>query len=100
MFNFIRRKFHPGGILGERTFEVKLPEVSATEGKIDRYSSTWLFIKAWAETELIKAREQNDYQKTTELKTAALRGRIKLLKELIKLPEPTKRKQPAIDDQD
>ena len=98
MFNFIRKRLRLSGGVGERVFEVKLPEAVATEGKLDPYSGTWQFIKSWAETELIKAREQNDYQKVTELKTAALRGRIKLLKELIKLPEPTNRGQ--LDDQE
>jgi len=60
------------------------------EGELDVYSPTWKFLSLWAETELNKARESNDYTKLTELKTAALRGRIKLLKEIIGLPKANK----------
>lgn len=55
--------------------------------KIDAYSETWLFVLEWSKNELAKARETNDYLKNNEIKTAALRGRIKLLKEILVLPE-------------
>ena len=69
-----------------RPLEARLPGEVEEDGRVDEYSPTWIFIRRWAESELFKAREQNDFQKTTELKTAALRGRIKLLKELLTLP--------------
>ena len=67
--------------------EVKIPGNFDYDGLIDAYSPTWVFVRKWLEVELINARERNDFQKLTELKTAALRGRIKLLKEILKLPE-------------
>jgi hypothetical protein len=94
MFKFFKRKSQ---IPNNEIVVIKLPGARATEGKIDRYSSTWLFVQSWAEMELTKVREQNDYLKVTELKTAALRGRIKLLKEIIKLPE-TGDNPRALDD--
>ena len=57
----------------------------STEGKLDIYSPTWVFIKTWAEGKLIEYRELNDHMKNDELKTASLRGRIKLLKEILAL---------------
>ena len=72
-----------------KPLEATLPGYS-DEGELDVYSPTWKFINLWAETELNKARESNDYAKLTELKTAALRGRIKLLKEIIGLPKANK----------
>ena len=56
------------------------------DSKLDPYSSTWQFMKAWTNSELQKARETNDYMKNDETRTAALRGRIKLLKEILELP--------------
>lgn len=70
--------------------DVKLPDAVGMEGKLDTYSPTWQFINKWAEAELIKARESNDFVKLPETKTSALRGRIKLLKEILNLPERTK----------
>lgn len=67
--------------------DVKLPDIVGMEGKLDIYSPTWQFINKWAETELTKARESNDFVKLTETKTSVLRGRIKLLKEILGLPE-------------
>lgn len=63
------------------------------DGRIDAYSDTWIFVSNWAESELKNAREANDSQKRTETDTAALRGRIKLLKELMALPEPPRERQ-------
>lgn len=75
MFSFLKKK--------QEVINVGEPG----EGQLETHSSTWLFIKAWAEDELSKAREENDYMKHDELKTAALRGRIKLLKETLALPK-------------
>ena len=71
----------------DKPIEVELPTGRTPQDvKLEPYSSTWLFVKAWTETELIKARTINDYLKNDETKTAALRGRIKLLKEILSLP--------------
>ena len=88
MFKFLKKKTP---VPGKEILEVKLPDMLATEGKIDVLSPTWVFIQSWAREELTRTRELNDYQKVTELKTAALRGRIKLLKEILKLPEDTQK---------
>lgn len=81
MFKFLKRK--PGK---QESFEVTLPS-KFQEGKLNSASSTWMFISTWANDELSAARERNDYMKNDQFQTAALRGRIKLLKELLKLPE-------------
>ena len=66
--------------------EARLPSGHAGDkGQLDQYSPTWIFIRNWLEIELQKARETNDYLKNDETRTAALRGRIKLLKEILGL---------------
>jgi len=57
---------------------------------IDLYSPTWHTLKKWAEAELVKAREKNDSLKIDHDKTTALRGRIKVLKEILAMPEKIK----------
>jgi len=71
---------------------------SARDAHLDSYSSTWAFVSQWAEAELIKARESNDSLKKDESATAALRGKIAILKELINLPTPRERKHRQVDD--
>lgn len=72
----------------EPPLDVKLPGDAITEeGRLDIYSETWVFVRNWAQKELASARERNDYFKNDEIKTAALRGRIKLLKEILSLPK-------------
>jgi hypothetical protein len=61
------------------------------QGQIEPYSSTWLYVKGWAEAALWKARERNDNLGKDATQTAALRGEIRILKELIALPEPKRR---------
>lgn len=75
--------------ISPKPLEVTLPG-SSDEGELDIYSPTWRFISSWVEKELNRSRENNDFAKLTELKTAALRGRIKLLKEIIDLPKKGK----------
>ena len=72
--------------------EAKLPENTAfvEKGRLELHSPTWIFIKSWVDNELMEARETNDYLRNSENKTAALRGRIKLLKEILDLPEREK----------
>ena len=53
---------------------------------IDRYSPTWLSIAAWAQSELEAARIKNDNPKADHDKTLLLRARIKVMRELIDLP--------------
>lgn len=69
-----------------KPLEIALPGYS-DEGELDIYSPTWKFLRSWIEIELQKSRESNDFVRLTEIKTAALRGRLKLLKEILKLPE-------------
>lgn len=47
---------------------------------------TWRFVEDWANKELKKCRERNDDANMSEQKTAALRGKISALKELLALP--------------
>jgi hypothetical protein len=80
MFNFFKKTatastYHEA-LLPEETFDAHL----------DTNSPTWRYIERWAQSQLNSSRMENDYLKLTELKTAALRGKIKMLKQLIALP--------------
>ena len=70
--------------------DARLPEQPFIigQGTLDPRSPTWLFIQAWAGETLQKAREKNDSATCDSIKTAVLRGEIKILKELINLPNP------------
>jgi len=58
---------------------------------IDTQSSTWTEIRSRLELWLAEAREQNDDAELDAFETAALRGRIAALKDLLKLPERLER---------
>ena len=78
----------------EASLDTPLPDTASAVGgpltAINPYSPTWLFVRSWAETELKKAREKNDSINKDITQTAVLRGEIKILKELINLPNPRK----------
>ena len=58
----------------------------ARQGRIEVHSLTWAYVRSWANEQIQDTREKNDVLKLSEKQTAALRGRIRLLKELIELP--------------
>ena len=68
--------------------EAELPKQIAVDGSIDPYSTTWRFVKTWADGSLKNARERNDNLNKDATQTAVLRGEIKILKELVALTEP------------
>lgn len=72
--------------------------VRPREGRLDQYSGTWEFISKWLEDDLVRTRESNDSTKKTEQETAVIRGRIKLIKELLALPSAKIRKKQIEDD--
>ena len=61
---------------------------SLAMGYLDPRSQTWSFINAWAYEALQKAREKNDNMNRDMVQTSMLRGEIRVLKELINLPNP------------
>ena len=63
------------------------------DGVLDVRSGTWAFINKYLNSELVKAREANDSIRRTEIQTAEIRGRIRLLKELLALPNIDEKKQ-------
>lgn len=67
-----------------------IPDVVVGEGRLETSSETWGFVSQWAEKEIARLRESNDSIMVDELKTAAIRGRIKALKDLLDLPKPKK----------
>ncbi len=81
---------------GEQNEAVMLPvgESSdiypAGQGYLNPFSPTWVFIRNWANERLEKSRGTNDSINCDATKTAALRGEIKVLKDLIALPIPKK----------
>lgn len=80
-------------ILGKDTNkdEVVRPEVAyrrSEEGEIEQHSQTWIYISNWAMSEVARLRELNDMQKHDAIQTAALRGGIRRLKDLLALAEP------------
>lgn len=60
------------------------------EGVLDDLSSTWIFIKNWAEKDLEELRRKNDNPNLNELQTQLIRGKIKKLKNLLELPKKDK----------
>jgi len=71
----------------ESPIEVKLREDYARDGVLDIYSDTWIFIKNWATNELNRAREFNDKKGLDIIQTTMIRGRIRLLKDILELPK-------------
>lgn len=65
-------------------------QINPASHKINIHSDTWKAVAAWAEKELMVGREQNDKIKLDMVKTSVIRGKIKVLKEILQLPE-TKR---------
>jgi hypothetical protein len=55
---------------------------------IDPGSETWKAVSVWGEENLQTFREQNDNQSLSAIKTAVLRGKIEILKDLMDLPKP------------
>lgn len=79
---------------------VKQRPHSQREGMIQEYSDTWVYVANWAEAELQRTRERNDSHKRDAIQTAALRGRIDMLKELIELPRPKERRTRSSEQQE
>lgn len=71
-----------------RELDVRLPVQPIGTGHLDPGSQTWIFINSWAREALQKAREKNDSANRDLTQTSLLRGEIKILKELINLPNP------------
>ena len=85
--------------------EPLLSPANIDDGILDPRSGTWAFIQKQLNAELIKAREANDSNRRSELQTAEIRGRIRLIKELIDLPNMDEKKnkpksQRDVDDYD
>ena len=53
-------------------------------------SLDWPMIEAWAREKLSSAHEQNTQVGLSEAETNAIRGKISLIKELLRLPETKK----------
>lgn len=70
-----------------KAITAQLPGNTGPSGILDEHSQTWVFVKRWAKEELDKIREKNDTISLNMEKTSANRGKIKMLKDLIKLPE-------------
>ena len=98
LFSFLRKKEEPQDVRREtkeqkgpeyQPFEARLPDQQIMEaGSLDPRSPTWIFIHNWAEEALQKAREKNDSINRDLIQTSMLRGEVKILKELINLPNP------------
>ncbi len=66
--------------------EAKLQNDGHTEPRLDIDSPTWKYIEQWASEGLERRRVENDNQNLTEQKTANKRGQIRILKDLLDLP--------------
>ena len=74
--------------------EARLPqEETAGYYKLVPGSQTWGFIRQWADEQLKETRARNDSLSSTEIETAARRGKIETLKELLKLPDEPEKKR-------
>lgn len=88
-----------------RPVEVE-PEVveikSSREGVLDAYSETWIFVSNFLNAEIARYGVLNESPKLTELQTAVLRGRIKMAREILSLPDKKERVRirPSEDEED
>ncbi len=69
---------------------VSAPDYPPNIGYLNPTSPTWFFIRGWADEKLQRARNTNDSVNCDVTKTAVLRGEIKIIKELLALPNPKK----------
>lgn len=76
-----------------------MPVYNPGMGLLDPRSQTWIFVSVWANEALKKAREKNDSVNCDLTKTAVLRGEIKILKELINLPNPKPSRGLLLDEE-
>lgn len=74
--------------------------ISPSEGVLDAYSQTWIFVSNWLEAELVRMRESNDSTKLTDIQTAVLRGKIRFAKDLLALPDKKERKRSVPQEED
>jgi hypothetical protein len=82
-----------------QSYEARLPDQPLPTGNLDPRSPTWAFIKNWAEESMQKAREKNDNINRDLIQTSMLRGEVKILKELINLPN-TKSVKGLLEEED
>lgn len=75
---------------GDVPLEVKLPDNTELPGRLDPHSPTWRFVADWAgeSLDLLSKELEKDLN---EKQTARIRGEIKRLRQLIKLPEEVSR---------
>jgi len=92
----------PWAVKKDKILRATLPSSAEfEEGYLDITSLTWTFIRKWANKELNLARIANDNINKDERQTAALRGRIKMLVDLLSLPETSaKRNKPQLEEND
>jgi len=64
--------------------------LTASKGKLDEHSETWIYIADYAKAEIEKLRVKNDSPNNTEVQTAVIRGRIKALKMVLDLTKENK----------
>lgn len=67
--------------------EAKLPGEKRRDGFIETDSPTWGYIEKWAQETLTESRQHNDGEYLDPTKTALLRGRIAILKQILDLPK-------------
>jgi hypothetical protein len=60
-------------------------------------SSTWVFIKAWAEKRLKTATDECISRSNDELDTEFYRGQVRILQDLIALPETSEKKSGLLE---
>lgn len=53
---------------------------------INTNSDEWIAVAKWANVQIVTLREQNDDETLTERETAAIRGQIAALKNLLNIP--------------
>ena len=80
MFSFLKKKIQP-------PYHVTIQD---QEIQIDTKSATWKYIDRWAHESIEKLRLKNDAPTNTETQTAIIRGKIKMIKELMDLPKEKK----------
>uniref|UniRef100_A0A6H1ZWK3 Uncharacterized protein n=2 Tax=viral metagenome TaxID=1070528 RepID=A0A6H1ZWK3_9ZZZZ len=61
-----------------------------SDGRLDVYSETWVFVRNHCEKRLSELREKNDHVMAGD-KTAIIRGQIRFIKEVLGLPNPKRK---------
>lgn len=74
--------------------ELVSDEPIEVQGFLNPGSQTWIFVRSYLQSKIGELRKENDTLGLGEIKTAHIRAKIELCKELIDLGEPKEENEP------